>query len=112
MVIKNKQKLYLCRPSLVPSAEDDSAVPEDKKPCFICSFFKDSFDDVQDHINTVKDRENEIDFDPNDDGLDINNSTHTRKVKRIIQNIYNCNLPSGVGGWFSGSHQQNCHCRH
>merc|ERR1712038_1596118 len=49
------------RPSLVPSAEDDSAVPEDKKPCFICSFFKDSFDDVQDHINTVKDRENEID---------------------------------------------------
>jgi len=68
------------RPSLVPSAEDDSAVPEDKKPCFICSFFKDSFDDVQDHINTVKDRENEIDFDPNEDGLDINNSTHTRKV--------------------------------
>merc|ERR1712048_1320797 len=44
------------------------------------SFFKDSFDDVQDHINTVKDRENEIDFDPNEDGLDINNSTHTRKV--------------------------------
>merc|ERR1711997_468315 len=24
--------------------------------------------------------ENEIDFDPNEDGLDINNSTHTRKV--------------------------------
>merc|ERR1712038_68011 len=68
------------RPSLVPSAEDESAVPEDKKPCFICSFFKDSFDDVQDHINTVKDRENEIDFDPNEDGLDINNSTHTSKV--------------------------------
>merc|ERR1712038_1271547 len=41
------------RPSLVPSAEDDSTVPEDKKPCFICSFFKDSFDDVQDHINTT-----------------------------------------------------------
>merc|ERR1712020_359041 len=68
------------RPSLVPSAEDDSTVPEDKKPCFICSFFKDSFDDVQDHINTVKDRENEIDFDPKEDGLEINNSTHTRKV--------------------------------
>ena len=63
-------------------------MPEDKKPCFICSFFKDSFDDVQDHINTVKDRENEIDFDPNEDGLDINNSTHTRKVKRFIKNIY------------------------
>merc|ERR1739844_661541 len=26
------------------------------------------------------DRENEIDFDPKDDGLNINNSTHSRKV--------------------------------
>merc|ERR1712038_889635 len=68
------------RPSLVPSSEDDTAVTESKRPCLLCSFFKDSFDDVQDHINTVKDRENEIDFDPNEDGLDINNSTHTRKV--------------------------------
>jgi len=69
------------RPSLVSSAEDDSDVTETKRPCLLCSFFKDSFDDVQDHINTVKDRENEIDFDPQEDGLDINNSTHTRKVK-------------------------------
>merc|ERR1711879_940457 len=67
-------------PSLVPSSEDDTAVTESKRPCLLCSFFKDSFDNVQDHINTVKDRENEIDFDPKDDGLDINNSTHTRKV--------------------------------
>merc|ERR1739844_679578 len=68
------------RPSLVPSSEEDTTEPENKKPCFICSFFKESFDDVQDHINTVKDRENEIDFDPKEDGLEINNSTHTRKV--------------------------------
>merc|ERR1711994_1129618 len=68
------------RPSLGSSAEDDSDVTETKRPCLLCSFFKDSFDDVQDHINTVKDRENEIDFDPQEDGLDINNSTHTRKV--------------------------------
>ena len=54
---------------------------ETKRPCLLCTFFKDSFDDVQDHINTVKDRENEIDFDPKEDGLEINNSTHTRKVK-------------------------------
>merc|ERR1711913_43848 len=72
------------RPSLVPSSEDDTAVTESKRPCLLCSFFKDSFDDVQDHINTVKDRENEIDFDPQKD----------------------------AGGWHSGSHQQNCHCRH
>merc|ERR1712020_738475 len=68
------------RPSLVPSTEDDTTVTENKKPCLLCSFFKDSFDDVQEHINTVQDRENEIDFDPQEDGLDINNSTHTRKV--------------------------------
>merc|ERR1712020_659971 len=64
--------MYVCRPSLVPSSEEDTTVPENKKPCFICSFFKESFDDVQDHINTVKDRENEIDFDPKEDGLEIN----------------------------------------
>merc|ERR1712141_242269 len=68
------------RPSLVSSSEDDTAVTETKRPCLLCTFFKDSFDDVQDHINTVKDRENEIDFDPKEDGLEINNSTHTRKV--------------------------------
>jgi len=68
------------RPSLVSSSEDDTAVTESKRPCLLCSFFKDSFDDVQDHINTVKDRENEIDIDPKDDGLNINNSTHSRKV--------------------------------
>merc|ERR1711992_423950 len=68
------------RPSLVSSSEDDTTVTETKRPCLLCSFFKDSFDDVQDHINTVKDRENEIDFDPQEDGLNINNSTHTRKV--------------------------------
>ena len=80
LITKNKQ--FLCsRPSLVSSSEDDTAVTESKRPCLLCSFFKDSFDDVQDHINTVKDRENEIDFDPKDDGLNINNSTHTRKVK-------------------------------
>ena len=78
---KEQTKMSVCRPSLVPSTEDDTTVTENKKPCLLCSFFKDSFDDVQEHINTVQDRENEIDFDPKEDGLDVNNSTHTRKVK-------------------------------
>ena len=93
LITKNKQ--YLCfRPSLVSSSEDDTAVTESKRPCLLCSFFKDSFDDVQDHINTVKDRENEIDFDPKEDGLDVNNSTHTRKVKiRMSFHDLYCNLP-------------------
>merc|ERR1711874_554193 len=92
------------RPSLVSSSEDDTDVTETKRPCLLCSFFKDSFDDVQDHINTVKDHENEIDFDPKEDGLNINNSTHTRKVKiRRSFMMINILQSPGVGGWFSGS---------
>merc|ERR1712045_850630 len=70
------------RRPVISSTEDETDVTEteNNKPCLICSFFKDSFDHVQDHINTVRDRENEIDFDPKEDGLDINNSTHTTKV--------------------------------
>merc|ERR1711978_357366 len=70
------------RPVLPSSDEDkegtDSDTPE--RPCFVCSFFKNSFKDVQDHINTVRDKQNEIDFDASEDGLAINNSTHTTKV--------------------------------
>jgi len=70
------------RPVLPSSGEDkevtDSDTPE--RPCFVCSFFKNSFKDVQDHINTVRDKQNEIDFDASEDGLAINNSTHTTKV--------------------------------
>jgi len=48
--------------------------------CFLCTIFQDSFNRFQDHIDSVKEKENEIDFDVNDEGLDINNSTHTTKV--------------------------------
>jgi len=67
------------RPDL-SSSDEETDTTEGERPCFLCSFFKDSFDDVQEHINTVRDRENEIDFDPSEDGLDINNSTHTTQV--------------------------------
>merc|ERR1711953_1436345 len=60
------------RPVLPSSDEDkevtDSDTPE--SPCFVCSFFK----------NSVRDKQNEIDFDASEDGLAINNSTHTTKV--------------------------------
>ena len=42
--------------------------------------FRDSFNSFQDHIDSVKDKENEIDFDVTDDSLDVNNSTHTTQV--------------------------------
>jgi len=54
---------------------------ESDKKCFLCSIFKDSFDNVQDHINNVRDRENEVDLDGAlDEVLDVNNSTFTTKV--------------------------------
>merc|ERR1712115_245520 len=65
---------------VLSSTDEETDTSAEERPCFICSFFKDSFDDVQDHIDTVRDRQNEIDFDPEEDGLDINNSTHTTKV--------------------------------
>merc|ERR1712117_548000 len=65
---------------VLSSTDEETDTSAEERPCFLCSFFKDSFDDVQDHIDTVRDRQNEIDFDPEEDGLDINNSTHTSKV--------------------------------
>ena len=68
------------RSPVLSSTDEETDTSAEERPCFLCSFFKDSFDDVQDHIDTVRDRQNEIDFDPEEDGLDINNSTHTSKV--------------------------------
>jgi len=65
------------RPSSITPT--NNTVPD--KKCFLCSVFKDSFDNVQDHINNVRDRENEVDLDSaTDEGLDVNNSTFTTKV--------------------------------
>jgi len=64
--------------SRLPQTDENS---EDDKPCFLCSIFEDSLKNVRNHINNVRDRENEVDISYGDDeGLDINNSTHTTKV--------------------------------
>jgi len=67
------------RPSSI--APSNKTVSNEK--CFLCSVFKDSFDNVQDHINSVRDRENEVDLDgalDDNEVLDVNNSTFTTKV--------------------------------
>ena len=77
----------LARRPVLPSSDEDKEVTDSdtpERPCFVCSFFKNSFKDVQDHINTVRDKQNEIDFDASEDGLAINNSTHTTKVNLFI----------------------------
>merc|ERR1712117_899937 len=62
---------------VLSSTDEETDTSAEERPCFLCSFFKDSFDDVQDHIDTVRDRQNEIDFDPEEDGVDINKTVIT-----------------------------------
>lgn len=68
------------RPDVVGGSAE--AAPE---PCLLCDVFDDSFRSVRDHIDGVRDRENEVgldfpDFIDNDEP-DVNNSTHTTQVK-------------------------------
>jgi len=72
-------KSMLAPRTFVPTNSTATSSNED---CFLCSVFRDSFDSVQDHIDSVRDRENEV-FDDSiddDEALDVNNSTHTTKV--------------------------------
>merc|ERR1719309_1356206 len=61
-------------------------VPEDsatESECgFMCTVCKDlfNFDGIQEHIDAVRDQENEIDGDFDEDDFAVNNSTHTKKV--------------------------------
>jgi len=43
-------------------------------------FNVDNIKGIQDHVNSVRDRQNEIDGEVDTDGLDVNNSTHTVEV--------------------------------
>jgi len=59
----------------------ETEVVDEKRPCLLCDLLQDTFTDVQDHIDSVRDRENEIDFiEGEDDSFEINNSTHIQKV--------------------------------
>merc|ERR1711936_260015 len=64
-----------------PSQTDlESTEGVESRPCILCDLLQDSFTDVQDHIDDVKNRENEVDFVGGEDGFDTNNSNHTQKV--------------------------------
>merc|ERR1712215_485392 len=62
--------------------QTDTASAEDvgNRSCLLCDLLQNTFTDVQDHIDDVKNRENEVDLVESEDGFDINNSTHTQKV--------------------------------
>ena len=52
-------------------------------PCLLCDVLDDSFRSVRDHIDGVRDRENEVGLDIpefDNDEPDVNNSTHTTQV--------------------------------
>jgi len=58
----------------------ESKVEVEERPCLLCDLLQDTFTNVQGQIDDVRNRENEVDFDESEDGFNINNSTHTRKV--------------------------------
>merc|ERR1712002_1132601 len=56
---------------------------EEESECgYMCTIFKDlfNFEGIQQTIDAVRDQENEIDGDFDEDGFAVNNSTHTKKV--------------------------------
>ena len=58
---------------------------EEKDECgpmctLLLNLLQGSFNGITEHVDAARDRENEIDFDASDDGLDVNDSTHTTKV--------------------------------
>merc|ERR1712115_67428 len=60
-----------------------SSGSEEESECgYMCTIFKDlfNFDGIQETIDAVRDQENEIDGDFDEDGYAVNNSTHTKKV--------------------------------
>ena len=63
------------------SREDSDVAPE---PCLLCDVLDDSLRGVRGHIDSVRDRENEVGLDLPDitdnDEPDVNNSTHTTQV--------------------------------
>eukprot|EP00088_Acartia_fossae_P031723 TRINITY_DN32539_c0_g1_i1.p1 TRINITY_DN32539_c0_g1~~TRINITY_DN32539_c0_g1_i1.p1 ORF type:complete len:240 (+),score=64.39 TRINITY_DN32539_c0_g1_i1:152-871(+) len=73
-------KSMLAPRTFVPT--NTTAPSSSNDDCFLCSIFQDSFDSVQDHIDSVRDKENEVfdDSTADDEALDVNNSTHTTKV--------------------------------
>jgi len=58
----------------------ETEVVDEKQSCFLCDLLQDTITNVQGQIDNVRDRENEIDFIEGEDGFEINNSTHTKKV--------------------------------
>ena len=58
----------------------ETEVVDERQSCFLCDLLQDTITNVQGQIDNVRDRENEIDFIEGEDGFEINNSTHTKKV--------------------------------
>merc|ERR1712236_189491 len=65
------------RPTQTDTASGESVA---NRSCLLCDLLQDTFTNVQDHIDDVRNRENEVDFVEGEVGFEINNSTHTKQV--------------------------------
>merc|ERR1712121_131805 len=69
--------------SSTQDTQDSGSGSEEESECgYMCTIFKDlfNFEGIQQTIDAVRDQENEIDGDFDEDGYAVNNSTHTKKV--------------------------------
>ena len=63
------------------SADDEAATSaEDSADCLLCSVWEESVASVEDHVAKARDSQNEVDIAETEEGLDVNNSTHTTQV--------------------------------
>merc|ERR1712126_688249 len=69
--------------SSTQDTQDSGSGLEEESECgYMCTIFKDlfNFEGIQQTIDAVRDQENEIDGDFDEDGFAVNFSTHTKKV--------------------------------
>ena len=63
------------------SAGDEAATSaEDNADCLLCSVWEESVASVEDHVAKARDRQNEVDVAETEEGLDVNNTSHTTQV--------------------------------
>ena len=71
---------YIHRGSASTDTDDTATSSEDNADCLLCSVWEESVASVEDHVAKARDRQNEVDVAETEEGLDVNNTSHTTQV--------------------------------
>ena len=71
---------YIHRASASSADDEAASSSEDNADCLLCSVWEESVASVEDHVAKARDKQNEVDIAETEEGLDVNNSTHTTQV--------------------------------